>query len=45
MPKSEADMDNVKRKDPNIIFERMKDLMNELLYLTDVVEDEQFETN
>ena len=33
-------METVKRKDPNVIFERMKDLMNELLYLTDVVEDE-----
>lgn len=38
-------MDNIKRKEPQVIFDRMKELMNEMLYLTDVVEDEQFETN
>ena len=29
----------------NKVFARMKDLMNELIFLTDVVEDEQFEQN
>ena len=45
LPKNESDMEEIKKKDPQIIFERMKDLMSELIYLSDVVEDEQFEQN
>jgi hypothetical protein len=45
LPRSEDEMSDIKNKDPMIIYERMKELMNELLFLTDAVEDDQFEAN
>ena len=48
LPASEEEAIKVKdlcEQQPQVVFERMRELMAELLFLTDVVEDQQFEQN
>ena len=48
LPTTDAEIDEIKEliaNDPIEVFERMRDLMAEIMFLTDTIEDEQFESN
>jgi len=48
LPNSEEDLIKVNilvEKQPLIVFERMRELMAELTFLTDIIDDKHFEDN